>query len=244
MIKPAHRPGCQRRSPANRESARTGDVRPSPCRRGSPGPIMVLSPRSPEPAPEGPSLAHRRSLRDRSPRAVATPELLAPAGDRTCLIAAIENGADAVYFGLQGPQRPGPGRQLRPGRLPEVMALLHRRGVKGYVTLNTLAFPRELDDLEPRPARRRGRGRRRDRPGCRPRPADPRRHARPRDPRLDPDVGHRGEGVRLARELGCSRVILARELSLREIARIRQEAELPSRSSSTGPSASPIPANA
>ena len=35
------------------------------------------------------------------------------------------------------------------------------------------------------------------------------------------------EGVRLARELGCSRVILARELSLREIARIREEAELP-----------------
>ena len=28
------------------------------------------------------------------------------------------------------------------------MALLHRRGVKGYVTLNTLAFPRELDELE------------------------------------------------------------------------------------------------
>src|SRR5579859_2624916 len=30
------------------------------------------------------------------------PELLAPAGDRTCLIAAVENGADAVYFGLRG----------------------------------------------------------------------------------------------------------------------------------------------
>ena len=29
------------------------------------------------------------------------PELLAPAGDRACLIAAVENGADAVYFGLQ-----------------------------------------------------------------------------------------------------------------------------------------------
>ena len=29
------------------------------------------------------------------------PELLSPAGDRTCLLAAVENGADAVYFGLQ-----------------------------------------------------------------------------------------------------------------------------------------------
>ena len=35
------------------------------------------------------------------------------------------------------------------------------------------------------------------------------------------------EGVRLARELGCSRVILARELSLAEIAKIRERAELP-----------------
>jgi collagenase-like PrtC family protease len=29
------------------------------------------------------------------------PELLAPAGDRTCITAAVENGADAVYFGLE-----------------------------------------------------------------------------------------------------------------------------------------------
>ena len=34
-------------------------------------------------------------------RTAIKPEFLAPAGDRTCLIAAVENGADAVYFGLQ-----------------------------------------------------------------------------------------------------------------------------------------------
>ena len=33
-------------------------------------------------------------------RPALKPELLAPAGDRECLIAAVENGADAVYFGL------------------------------------------------------------------------------------------------------------------------------------------------
>ena len=53
------------------------------------------------------------------------------------------------------------------------------------------------------------------------------------------------EGVRLARELGCSRVILARELSLGEIARIRpRRRRSPSRSSSTGPSAWPTRASA
>jgi len=162
------------------------------------------------------------------PKAVARPELLAPAGDRTCLVAAIENGADAVYFGLQGHNARARAANFDSADLPEIMALLHRRGVKGYVTLNTLAFPRELDDLE----------------------ALVRRVAEAGvDAAIVQDVGlarliraitpdleiHAStqmsvtgpEGVRLAKELGCSRVILARELSLREIAAIREVAELP-----------------
>ena len=43
------------------------------------------------------------------------PELLSPAGDRSCLLAAIENGADAVYFGLQRTTR-GSGRRTSRGR--------------------------------------------------------------------------------------------------------------------------------
>jgi len=62
------------------------------------------------------------------------PELLAPAGDRTCLVAAIENGADAVYFGLQGHNARARAANFDPDDLPEVMGLLHRRGVRGYVT--------------------------------------------------------------------------------------------------------------
>ena len=80
------------------------------------------------------------------------PELLAPAGDRTCLIAAVENGADAVYFGLQRHNARARAVNFDGGELPEVMALLHRRGVRGYVTLNTLVFPRELADLEDDPS--------------------------------------------------------------------------------------------
>src|SRR5580692_5088613 len=76
------------------------------------------------------------------------PELLAPAGDRTCLIAAVENGADAVYFGLERHNARIRASNFEGALLPEVMALLHRRGVRGYVTLNTLVFPRELAELE------------------------------------------------------------------------------------------------
>src|SRR5262245_25639526 len=76
------------------------------------------------------------------------PELLAPAGDRTCLLAAVENGADAVYFGLARHNARMRAHNFDGSDLPEVMALLHRRGVKGYVTLNTLVFTSELADLE------------------------------------------------------------------------------------------------
>ena len=162
------------------------------------------------------------------PLAVGRPELLAPAGDRTCLIAAIENGADAVYFGLRGHNARARAVNFDPLELPEVMDLLHRRGVRGYVTLNTLAFPRELDDLEAtiRVVAEAG--------------VDAvivqdvglARLIRATSPDLEIHASTQMsitgvEGVRLAKELGCSRVILARELSLREIARIRQSSELP-----------------
>jgi putative protease len=156
------------------------------------------------------------------------PELLAPAGDRACLIAAVENGADAVYFGLQRHNARARAANFDGTDLPDVMAQLHRVGVKGYVTLNTLVFPRELPELE-----------------------ETLRHlvAAGVDAVIVQDVGltrliraltpdleiHASTqmsvtsalGVRLAHELGCARVILARELSLEEVAQVRRTAELP-----------------
>lgn len=77
------------------------------------------------------------------------PELLAPAGDRDCVRAAVENGADAVYFGLdKGFNARARATNLSIEELPDVMRFLHRRGVKGYVTLNTLVFSDELEEIE------------------------------------------------------------------------------------------------
>ncbi|MGD9632698.1 MAG: DUF3656 domain-containing protein [Pirellulales bacterium] len=77
------------------------------------------------------------------------PELLAPAGDRTCITAAVENGADAVYFGLEsGFNARARATNLHLDSLAEVMDYLHTRGVRGYVTLNTLVFPSELAEVE------------------------------------------------------------------------------------------------
>ncbi|MBA3921063.1 MAG: U32 family peptidase [Nostocaceae cyanobacterium] len=76
------------------------------------------------------------------------PELLAPAGHWDCAKAAVENGADAIYFGLERFNARMRAQNFTVADLPELMAFLHQRGVKGYVTLNTLIFPQELVEAE------------------------------------------------------------------------------------------------
>lgn len=79
----------------------------------------------------------------------ARPELLAPAGDVDCIRAAIENGADAVYFGLtRGFNARVRAANMALETLPDLMALLHGRGLRGYVTLNTVIFCDELAEAE------------------------------------------------------------------------------------------------
>ena len=76
------------------------------------------------------------------------PELLAPAGDWECARAAVENGADAIYFGLERFNARMRAKNFTQADLPALMEFLHRRGVRGYVTFNTLVFANELADAE------------------------------------------------------------------------------------------------
>ena len=76
------------------------------------------------------------------------PELLAPAGDWDCVKAAVENGADAIYFGLDKFNARMRANNFTEAVLPKLMEFLHRRGVKGYVTFNILAFQNELAEAE------------------------------------------------------------------------------------------------
>ncbi len=79
---------------------------------------------------------------------VSRPELLAPAGDWECARAAVENGADAIYFGLERFNARMRAKNFTQADLPALMEFLHRRGVRGYVTFNTLVFANELADAE------------------------------------------------------------------------------------------------
>ncbi len=83
-----------------------------------------------------------------SAAAPARPEILAPAGDWECAKAAVENGADAIYFGLERFNARMRAHNFTVADLPRLMEFLHRRGVRGYVTFNTLVFADELADAE------------------------------------------------------------------------------------------------
>jgi putative protease len=149
--------------------------------------------------------------------AIRKPEIMSPAGYWPQLEAAIEAGADAVYFGLKHfSARAKVGFSL--GELPEVMRALHRRGVRGYVTFNTLVFEHEMEEAARTIAALAEAGA----DALIVQDAGMMRLAR----RIAPDIELHGstqmsitsaEGVRLAQSLGAGRVTLARELSLGEI---------------------------
>lgn len=145
-------------------------------------------------------------------------ELLAPAGDADALAAALDAGADAVYFGLTTLNARRRARNLRPADLADAVARVHAHGARAYLTLNTDVTERELGQaarvLEL--ARRSGVD------------AVLIRDAallllRPLFPELEFHFSTQAcaasrADVEAARELGLNRVVLARELSLTEIA--------------------------
>ena len=154
------------------------------------------------------------------------PELMSPAGYWPQLRAAVEAGADAVYFGLRHfTARAKAGFGL--GELAEVMRTLHRRGVRGFVTFNTLVFDHEIDEAARTMARIAEAG------------ADALivqdvgvlRLAREVVPGMEIHASTQmsvtdAAGAELAREMGARRVTLARELSLAEIRVLRGQTEV------------------
>jgi putative protease len=76
------------------------------------------------------------------------PEILSPAGDRTCLEAAIRAGCDAVYFGIGDLNMRAAARNFPDSELPDVVARCREADVRSYLTLNTLVYEHELGLLD------------------------------------------------------------------------------------------------
>ena len=75
-------------------------------------------------------------------------ELLSPAGNWDCARAAVANGADAIFFGLPKFNARIRADNFTEADLPELMGFLHKHGVRGFVTMNTLIFTGELQAAE------------------------------------------------------------------------------------------------
>lgn len=163
---------------------------------------------------------HKTSTRVRS-----SVELLAPAGGLEALHAAVRAGADAVYLGLDSFNARRSAENFTLESFADACDWAHLRGVKVYVTLNTIVFPEEVEEaLEcARQAWRAG-----------------------ADAFIVQDIGiaselsrtlpearlhistqmntHSSAGLRAAKALGAARVTLARELSLSEVAYLADKA--------------------
>ena len=151
-----------------------------------------------------------------------TPELLAPAGSLEAVRAAVANGANAVYLGTERFNARDEGAQLTLDELERACALAASRGVRIYLTLNTLVKPSELADALSLLGQAIDRG---------------------IDAAIVQDLGlirliqavypgfeihgstqmtvHDASGAAVMRELGIDRVVLARENTLDDIRHIR-----------------------
>lgn len=156
-----------------------------------------------------------------------TPELLAPAGGRAALIAAVQSGADAVYLGADRFSARSGADNFTLDTLGEWIDYCHLRGVKVHLAANTLVTEREINDFihYVSEAYRLG-----------------------IDAVIIQDLGmaerikqllpelelhastqmtvSTAEGVKALEERGFSRVVLARELTAEEIRRIRQTTDI------------------
>jgi putative protease len=81
-------------------------------------------------------------------RKLHKPELLAPAGDAAALRAALDAGADAVYFGAGSLNMRKRARNFQLGDISEVAAACRKSGAKAYLAVNTIVYENEFDDLE------------------------------------------------------------------------------------------------
>ena len=75
-------------------------------------------------------------------------EIMAPAGNFECLHAAIEGGADSVYFGVgRLNMRSHSANNFSPEDLPEIVRICRQYGVKTYMTLNIVLYDGDLASM-------------------------------------------------------------------------------------------------
>ena len=153
-------------------------------------------------------------------------ELLSPAGNIECLKSAINNGADAVYLGGKSFGARAYAGNFNNEELLEAINYAHLYGVKIYVTVNTIIYNNEIEEF-----------------------LDYIKYlyqigvdalimqdigmislVRKKFPNIDIHAStqihnHNNEGIKLLKDLGVTRIVLDREMSLEDIEKINVDIE-------------------
>ena len=148
-------------------------------------------------------------------------ELLAPAGSPQALVAAVQNGADAVYLGFGDFNARRNAKNFSEEEVAAAVSYCHMRGVKAFLTLNTLLTDRELPAAAQVVAKANNMGM----DAVLVQDLGVLRMVRQVAPELPVHAStqmsvHSLDGVKLCADMGISRVVLARELGWREIEHI------------------------
>lgn len=154
-------------------------------------------------------------------------ELLAPAGSKGAFVAAVQNGANAIYLGGQQFGARAYAQNFTNEELVELFEYAHIRGVKVYVTVNTVIFEDEFESVKEYLDFL---------------------YINQCDGVIVQDLGvisylrntypdfkivgstqmniHNIEGARFAKDLGLERVVLARETTLKEVEEIKRNVDI------------------
>ncbi len=75
-------------------------------------------------------------------------EIMAPAGNRECLMTAIKAGANSVYFGVSKLNMRSRGaKNFDVVELPEIVSICDQKGIKSYLTLNTVIYDDDIQEM-------------------------------------------------------------------------------------------------
>lgn len=150
-------------------------------------------------------------------------ELLAPAGNFPMLVSAINAGADAVYFGLKEFSMRSSAKNFTINDLDKIEKICKPKKVKRYLTINTIIYNNELQKLEETIKKIKGK-------------IDAiicwdfsvinlcKKHKIPFHISTQASISNT-ESAKFYKKLGAKRVILARELNLKQIKEISKHAE-------------------
>jgi len=153
------------------------------------------------------------------------PELLSPVFDFVSLRAAIDAGADAVYFGVKELNMRATAKNFELGQLKNAVEICHKGKIKAYLALNTIVYDTELHLLEKIiGAAKKAKV---DSIIC----WDPSVISAAKKAKIPIHISTQAsvsntDSARFYKKLGAERIVLARELSLKQISEIRKKADV------------------